>query len=182
MTRQLITLALLINFCLTSCEQAKTENKTQNTTTNKVQVDSTAIAVIELDSSTNNTFKIFKSVTPTILTAHDLMKIETILADFTKDYNFGQEKQYNEEKAQHPDSKTDINRYTINIRRYKRQYFATTNEKGEKEVWVNCFCNAWDKNWKKEPIIVHDGGNCYFNLKINFATGKYYDLIVNGEA
>jgi hypothetical protein len=29
-----------------------------------------------------------------------------------------------------------------------------TISKGEKEVWVNCFCNTWRKNWQKEFILV----------------------------
>ena len=31
-------------------------------------------------------------------------------------------------------------------------------------------------------MIVDDGGNCYFNFKINLTTKKFYDLRVNGEA
>ena len=58
----------------------------------------------------------------------------------------------------------------------------TINSKGEKEVWVNCFCGQWDKSSRTNPVIVMDGGNCFFNLKINLTTGQYYELIVNGEA
>jgi hypothetical protein len=29
---------------------------------------------------------------------------------------------------------------------------------------------------------VEDGGNCYFNFKINLITKKYFDLGVNGVA
>jgi hypothetical protein len=58
-----------------------------------------------------------------------------------------------------------------------------TNKKGEKEVWVNCFCDTWNSNrWKTEILFVEDGGNCYFNFRINLATKKYHDLGVNGEA
>ena len=55
------------------------------------------------------------------------------------------------------------------------------NNKGEKVIWINCFCNDCNKNWKKEIIIVKDGGDCYFNLKINLMTKKYYDFLINGN-
>lgn len=65
---------------------------------------------------------------------------------------------------------------------YRKQLIAVTNKTGEKEVWVNCFCNTWDNDrWKTEMMLVADGGNCYFNFKINLTTKKYYDLGVNGE-
>ena len=59
---------------------------------------------------------------------------------------------------------------------------AIFNHKGEKEVWINGFCNTWDKNWKTEIILVHDGGNCYFNLKINLTSGECFEISVNGYA
>ena len=65
---------------------------------------------------------------------------------------------------------------------YKRQYFPVINSKGEKEVRVNCFCGQADFDWKKEELMVCDGGNCFFNFVINLKTKKYYDLIINGEA
>ena len=67
----------------------------------------------------------------------------------------------------------------INLDSYKRQYVGVINNKGEKEVWVNCFCRQGKIDWKKEIIMTADGGNCYFNLKINLTTGKYYNLQIN---
>jgi hypothetical protein len=37
-------------------------------------------------------------------------------------------------------------------------------------------------DWRKELFDVMDGGNCFFELKINLTSGKYYDLNVNGDA
>jgi hypothetical protein len=56
------------------------------------------------------------------------------------------------------------------------------NTKGDKEVWVNCFCRNAVGNWKEELILVQDGGNCYFQLKVNLNTKKYYEFTVNGNA
>jgi hypothetical protein len=38
----------------------------------------------------------------------------------------------------------------------QKQLIAATNNKGEKEVWVNCFCRIY---------LVEDGGNCFFILR-----------------
>ncbi len=67
-----------------------------------------------------------------------------------------------------------------NIRHFKKQLMAVINKKGGKEVWINCLCNASDYNWKKQIMIVADGGNCFFNFKINLTTKRYFDLTVNG--
>ena len=150
--------------------------------TNNIKVDSSLFAIMKLDSSTNNVFKIFNSLTPTELTTDDLKKIEMILLSFTNSYNPEMEKRFKEAKATYSESKIDKKHFIIDLDRYRRQYYATTNKKGEKEVWVNCFCDNWGKNWRKELIFVLDGGNCYFNLKINLTSGKYYDLMVNGDA
>lgn len=59
---------------------------------------------------------------------------------------------------------------------------AALNKKGEKEVWINCFCVDVRRDWKKQIVEVYDGGNCFFNLKINLNKSQYYELSVNGEA
>ncbi|WP_310554382.1 hypothetical protein [Flavobacterium sp.] len=69
----------------------------------------------------------------------------------------------------------------IELKKYYKQYVATINSKGEKEVWVNCFCYLWDTEWRKNLIRVADGGKCYFNVKINLSRQIYYELIINGE-
>ena len=66
--------------------------------------------------------------------------------------------------------------------KYKFQYVAAINNNCEKEVWVNGFCKTWDTDWKKEILLVHDGGNCYFNLKFNLSTKECFEVAVNGYA
>lgn len=70
-------------------------------------------------------------------------------------------------------------RYIKDLSVYKRQYVPVINEKGEKEVWVNCFCSK-HPNWKTEIGIVTDGGSCYFNLIINLHTKMNTSLDING--
>ena len=116
------------------------------------------------------------------MTNDDLQKIETILNKCISHYNPDQERQFKEINDKHPEYKLDKKNFTIHLTRYKRQYVAVINSKGEKEVWVNCFCRTHNSNWKKERVVVKDGGNCYFNLKINLTTVQYYELMVNGDA
>src|SRR5690606_3023640 len=143
------------------------------------KADTSIIAILPLDTTQ---YWIFKNNKPTDLTTDDLHKIEVILTKSIDDYNSDQEKQFTEINNKHPKYKLSKKNFIIDLTRYKRQYVATLNSKGEKEVWVNCFCNSHNRDWKTEIIVVKDGGNCYFNLKINLTTEKYYELMVNGDA
>lgn len=64
---------------------------------------------------------------------------------------------------------------------YMRQYICVIDQHGDKWVWVNCFCNPYE-GWRTNVQVVLDGGDCYYSLIINLTTGKYENLIVNGEA
>jgi len=65
---------------------------------------------------------------------------------------------------------------------YNIQLVPVLNSIGQKEVWVNCLCSGTDDNWKKGITVVDDGGNCFFNLKINLTLKISYDFFVNGYA
>ncbi len=77
---------------------------------------------------------------------------------------------------------SDNRKHLLASNKYLRQYFPYYNEKGEKEVRVNCFCSAMGLDWKKSEIRIEDGGNCFFSFYIRLDTKKYFDLIINGEA
>ena len=179
MTRELITSLFALTACLTSCGQTNTSTGNQKQQQSSIAIDTSLIAILPFDTTQH---WIFKGNKPTSLTNDDLLKIETVLNDFIKDYNPDQERQFKEINHKHPEYKLDKRNFIIDLARYKRQYIATINAKGEKEVWINCFCNTHNRNWRQQIIGVRDGGNCYFNLKINLTTGKYYDLMVNGDA
>lgn len=65
---------------------------------------------------------------------------------------------------------------------YKRQYVPKINSSGQKEIFVNCFCTDFGLDWRKKIITVQDGGNCFFNFRINLKTKMYYNLSINGDA
>jgi hypothetical protein len=179
MIKQLTILTFILTICLVSCRQTKSEAQNQEQKTSIYTIDTSVIAILSFDSTE---YWLFKAGKPADLTAEDLLKIERILKKCIDDYNPNQERQFEEIKAKHPNYKLDKKNFIIDLTRYKRQYIATINSKNEKEVWVNCFCNTWKTDWKKNLIFVSDGGNCYFHLKINLVSELYYELSVNGDA
>jgi hypothetical protein len=76
---------------------------------------------------------------------------------------------------------------------FKRQYVAYFNQKGEKIIWINGFCDVLDIpteialgefemkpfDWKAKILDVDDGGDCYWQIMINMDT-REYKLRVNG--
>lgn len=168
MTGKLTFLTFVLATCLTSYGQSKTISSP----------DTAVIAILPYDASQ---YWVFKECKPADLTNNDLKQIETILNECIKDYNPEREIQFQEINDKHPELKLDKKNFVIDLTLYKRQYVAVLNSKGEKEVWVNCFCSNGNENWKENLVFVKDGGNCYFNLKINLTTGKYCELIVNGN-
>jgi hypothetical protein len=177
MERIFTILAFIIIIGCASCEQAKTHH--QKNLDEPIQADTSLLAILPFDT-TQHWF--FKDGQPTDLSSKELSQIEHILQKCISNYNPEQEKRIEEINKEHPEYKLNKNAFIIDLSKYKRQYVPVLNAKGEKEVWINCFCNTWNSDWKKNLIFVHDGGNCYFNVKVNLTTGKYYELIVNGEA
>lgn len=83
----------------------------------------------------------------------------------------------------YPNVQLHEERYLINLANYKRQLVVVTNKRGEKVVWVNCFCRKGNQaSWRHQIVEVDDGGNCYFNVKLNLTRRIWYDLMVNGVA
>lgn len=107
----------------------------------------------------------FENSSPTTLSYDDFYEVEQILEVAIKDYNSGLD---DEEK--------------LYLQQYKRQYVPVINKSGQKEVYINFFCDDPPEYWKDDLMIVEDGGKCYFQIKINISEMKYYDFHVNGIA
>ncbi len=162
---------ILIVFTIVSCGQVANNNSDSSkvSTATVEPVDTSLIAIIPFDNSEDGPFD--NTYLPSTLTQDDIEKIEVLMTACINKYNnnlSSDSKQY----------------FTIELakEKYKRQYVAVTNKKGEKEVWINCLCRAYSNNWKTSIILVNDGGNCYFSLKINLTKEKCYELYVNGHA
>jgi hypothetical protein len=65
---------------------------------------------------------------------------------------------------------------------YKAQYLGVT-DRGQRLIYGNFFCDAveWD-DWQQQMVLVDDGGDCFFQVRYNPASGKFISLEVNGEA
>lgn len=131
-------------------------------------IDTSRTAVIKFNQESSWIFdSSYKAAT---LTNKELLAVDSFLLVCVTDYN----------KSLNKDNK----RRSIDLkgRHYRKQLIVVVNEKGQKEVWVNCFCNTHDDHWKTQILSTMDGGTCYFNFKINLTLKMYYSLVVNGVA
>jgi hypothetical protein len=165
---QLFSKACFVIFtiiCLNSCQQTNSSG-THYTYDTGPEIDTSYIAIIPFEGKSA-----FRN--PSQLTSTDLKEIDKILLRFAEDYN----KHILSSLSPNDDKRN----YLINLKDYKRQYTPTTNSKGEKEVLIYCICQNFNGSWKKERIVVLDGGKCYFMLKVNLST-KDFESVVNGDA
>jgi hypothetical protein len=179
MARLQTNIVILLTLSLIGCVPRKTENRAEQSNSIKTSVDSSIISILPYDTTL---YWIFKDCNKTELSTLELEDIENIIMKCIDEYNSEQEKQFTEINNVHPEYKFEKKDFIIDLKRYKRQYIAVTNKIGEKEVWINFFCETMKMNWKEDIVVVMDGGNCFFNLKINMTTKKYFDLTVNGAA
>jgi hypothetical protein len=68
------------------------------------------------------------------------------------------------------------------LRKFYFQLVAFTNEKGEKQVWINALCDVAGTRWKDNLVDVQDGGNCYWQVRINLTQKTAGQVQVNGYA
>jgi len=184
MGRQFAILTFLLTIFFLYCRQISTETKNGVEVTTTSGIDTSVIAIFSFDTLQNRWYKsIFKTGKPIELTFEELLQIDTLLNTCINDYNPAQEREYLKYNIEHPDFKRDKKHFLIYLNRYKRQYLAIKNQKGEKEVWINCLCTPMGtEKWKSKIISVEDGGNCFFNVKVNLTKRKCYELKVNNEA
>lgn len=65
---------------------------------------------------------------------------------------------------------------------YKRQFFGVTLERGTPLIYANYFCADGFDNWRTSYVLVMDGGECFFQVLYNPATGDFSRLSINGFA
>jgi hypothetical protein len=176
---KLNSLLLFYIITLFSCGQNNNSKKTDNNIKSKedtntdslakqIFYDTSVIAILPIDT---NYHWLFKNVTSVKLTNKDLEIVDVILTSSIKLHNYKQ------------DTTKEFNEY-IDLKKYKRQYVPFVNSKGEKKVYINCFCTSdWSfDNWKKSLVQVDDGGSCFFQVTINLTTAECEKLFTNGYA
>ncbi|MBS1507963.1 MAG: hypothetical protein JSS79_15085 [Bacteroidetes bacterium] len=115
------------------------------------------------------------------LSKAELLVCERLVKKYVEGYNILALERYEEMKKENPGMNFIKESFTIELHEYGRQYIAAI-ENGQKVVYGNFFCEpTWYKRRKKQLVIANDGGNCYFSMKINLATGELYDFMENGK-
>jgi hypothetical protein len=66
------------------------------------------------------------------------------------------------------------------ITTYQRQYIGFV-DKERRLIYVNFFCTPF-ADWQTTPVLVLDGGDCFFQVIYDPASGDFSDLLINGEA
>lgn len=150
---------LVINFCH---GQENINSRKKN-----VRIDTSMIAILPFNE---NTQRKFKNCSTAELNNQEILLAEKLLLKRITEYN-------KQEKI-NPSVHTGY-RY-IKLKKYHRQYVAAINSKGEKEVFINCFCESAANEWKEVLNEVDDGGNCFFSLKINLTLNSTEELDING--
>jgi hypothetical protein len=177
---KILILVLLIS--ISSCNRYKkeTEITSSEQIISELAIDKGEYVIIPFKQEW---YWIFKNSKQTDLTQSDLNEIEGILQIAVKENNDSQKLYLEKHNMEYPKHQWTETRFELKLNGFRRQYVPVINESGEKEIWVNFFCNNWQsEKWKTEIIDVDDGGNCFFNLKINLTTKKYSDLRINGYA
>ena len=127
-----------------------------------------------------NTYKILTESSKTSeITEAEFNFINDALKECVAKYNNNVKEGFRKRKEKRKNAKM----YLIkDLKNYKIQYVPYLNEKGEKEIWINGFCDNFDSEWKRNIIYVFDGGNCFFNVKINVSTKECLSIGTNGYA
>jgi hypothetical protein len=101
--------------------------------------------------------------------------IDSLLAGVMFDERIGENGPFPEQQVKKPRPIKEILSY------YKRQFVCYRNDKEEKIIWIYCFC-ASEKtlHWKEYFVSAMDGGDCFFNLKLNLTNKTAFDVKVNG--
>jgi len=171
-------LSLFLCLILYSCGQTRISNQAHDISKpvyskdtkidEQLIVDTSKIAILPHDTSNH---WVFENSVLFQLTNQDLQTIDGLLNDCINSNNSKQ------------DTTKGLSEY-INLKNYKRQYVPFINSKGEKKVYINCFCfpgyaDEFDY-WKKSLVDVDDGGSCFFHLTINLTSKQYEQLYTNG--
>ena len=143
---------------LSACKE---QVKSQKTLSTKFGLAHSDLTILTFD---DEWYWVFKEVEPADLSFEEINEIEPILDKAINEQNRGQERR---------------SRFGLKLEGYKRQYIAVLNEKGEKEIFINFLCDDRGKDeWKTSLIIVEDGGNCFYSIKVNLTLKTFYDLSI----
>jgi hypothetical protein len=172
-----ITVAVIL---LGGCVQGSNDRNNKNQIPIS-QIDTNKYAIIPFYSYAPGLFKNYK---PATINQIDIDEIEILLQLAVVDYRNYRDSIFlvneNDYLSRHPGSpKRRLPEYLYDLKDSKRQVVAVKNEKGEKEVFVNCFCNyaSGSDNWKKRLVPSDwDNHKCRFSLRMNLSSKTYSNI------
>ena len=148
-TEMKVVLIIGVLVFLTSCgkvQNKKGRNEKVTSQIDSIAADTSSITVMKLDSTNN---WLIKNSKPSHLSDREITKIEKIIKDCLSEYNVEQKKRFEQLYSGNFACDIKLKDFVIDLSNYQRQYIPTINNKGEKEVWINCFCRTFDRDWKK---------------------------------
>jgi hypothetical protein len=178
----IISLLTILNCTRTSDSNLTTlHNVDSLSTVDNPAFDSLDFSIIKYDTSYYYIFP--KTFVPTDLSVKEIVACENLLKPFIENYNIEAKKRFDEMTKKYPDLKFNIREFTIELEEYGRQYMPVVSDKGEKTVYVNCFCDPKEFKYRnKELVQVLDGGNCFFSFKVDIKNKRIFDFMENGVA
>ncbi|WP_291138891.1 hypothetical protein [Flavobacterium sp. UBA7663] len=129
-------------------------------------IDTSKVAILPFEK---NSKTYFKNCTESKLSIDELLYAENELVKKVNKYN----------KREKRNPTIHFGTDYIDLEKYHRQYLVYINKNGQKEVYVNCFCEEPAENWRDYLADVDDGGNCFLQLKINLTKKKVGQLETN---
>ncbi|WP_207496763.1 hypothetical protein [Aridibaculum aurantiacum] len=137
-----------------------------------LQVDTSKTTIISLAKSPKWFHPFDTTYKPAFLTNNDIKIIDSLLIVAVATYN-------NNLAPEEKNRSIELDKYN-----YRKQLFAASNGRGEKFVYVNCFCDTiteyWRNRWKTEVFVVADGGQCFFQFKVSLAKMTILKFGING--
>ena len=198
MLQKQLSICLLL---LVACDQQGPANQAVGIKTEALskkteipRLDSKSFVILPFSEKLNF---IFEGARPVSLSDVEIVEINSLLQKAIDEFNKLQEEEYQKMVKASPNASIHRENYFINLPNYRKQLIAVISTNGQKEVWVNCLCEAevvsendsvhaplfgGKDYWRRKAVIVDDGGNCFFNIKINLTKHYSYDLMVNGLA
>ena len=149
-------------------------------------IDSIDITVFTTDSMKNRVFTDDYKVVQ--LNKSDIFESENLLKDYINQYNIKGTKRLDSlkryfQEVKHKNVQLYEDPFRIDLRKYGRQYIAVKNKENHIIVYLNCFCNPSEFDYrKKDWVFVFDGGNCFFQMKIDLTDKKVIEFSENGVA
>lgn len=177
MEKLILVFLILISSCKEKTKSEQNDNSSKPEALFKL--DKTDYAILKIEPKNN---WIFKNGILSDLSQTELIEAEKILKKAVKENNEIQKQNLKIHNEKYPENKWTETGYELDLNKFQRQYWPVINENGEKVVWINFFCSDNESISTDTIVMVLDGGNCYFNIKINLTNKTYSELSINGYA